>query len=110
VNEAYWAKHPAGPFATLIRVAATYCDPEQDMDAYDDLKYLARQEDDAEMRIFKEELRQALNDPSKLPGDELHWAVGYSDGSAEKFLRRLWRDLYGDEPIPARSVTDSSEL
>jgi hypothetical protein len=72
VNEAYWAKHPDGPFATLIRVAATYCDPEQDMDAYDDLKYLARQDDDAEMKVFKAELRQALNDPSRLPGDELH--------------------------------------
>ncbi len=99
MNETYWAKHLDGPIATLIRVAATYCDSEQDMDAYDDLKYLARQDDDAEMKVFKAELRQALNDPSQLPGDELHWAVGYSDGNAEKFMRRLWHDLYGDEPI-----------
>lgn len=79
MNEAYWAKHPEGPFATLIRVASTYCHPEQDADAYDDLKFLARQQDDAEMSVFK--------------------AVDYGDGSDEKFLRRLWRDLYGDEPI-----------
>jgi hypothetical protein len=71
VNEAYWAKNPDGPFATLIRVAATYCDPEQDMDTYDDLKHLARQDDDADIEVFKSELRRALNDPSRLPGDEL---------------------------------------
>jgi hypothetical protein len=99
VNEAYWAKHPEGPFATLIRVAATYCDPEQNADAYDDLKYLARQDDDAEMRVFKAELREALADPRRLPDDELFRAVDYGDGSDEKFLRRLWWDLYGDEPV-----------
>jgi hypothetical protein len=99
VNQAYWAKHRDGRFATLIRVAATYCAPEQDADAYEDLKYLARLDDDAEMRVFKQELREALADPRRLPGDELFWAVSYEDGSDEKFLPRLWRDLYGDEPI-----------
>ena len=33
------------------------------------------------------------------PGDELAAAVEYDDGSDEKFLQRLWHDLYGDEPI-----------
>jgi hypothetical protein len=99
VNEAYCAKYPDGPFATLIRVAATYCDPELDADAYEELKYLARQEEDAEMSVFKAELRDALADPGRLPGDELFWAVDYGDGSDEKFLRRFWRDLYGDEPV-----------
>ena len=28
----YWERHPHGPFATLIAVAATYCGP----DAYDE--------------------------------------------------------------------------
>jgi hypothetical protein len=101
VSEAYWAKRPHGPFATLIRVAATYCDPEQDAGAYGDLVHLARQGDDAEMRVFKAELSQALADPSQLPGDELFWAVGYGDGRDDKFLRHLWRDLYGDEPVPS---------
>jgi hypothetical protein len=32
-----------------------------------------------------------------LPDEELSEAVEYSDGSDERFLRRLWRDLYGDE-------------
>ncbi len=51
------------------------------------------------MQVFKSELRQALADPSQLPEDELSEAVEYTDGSDEAFLRRLWRDLYGDEPI-----------
>ncbi len=51
------------------------------------------------MRVFKAELRQALADPGQLPDDELSDAVEYDDESAERFLRRLWHDLYGDEPI-----------
>jgi hypothetical protein len=54
---------------------------------------------DDEMRVFKAELRRALADPSQLPARELDDTVEYDDGSDEKFLRRLWHDLYGDEPI-----------
>ena len=91
----YWERHPNGPFATLIEVATTYLDPEN----YDleELKSLAKREDDQEMQIFKSELREAIRDPSQLPGDELFESVQYDDGSAEAFLRRLWHDLYGDE-------------
>ena len=91
----YWERHPDGPFATLIAVATTYLDPEN----YDleELKSLATRKDDEEMQIFKSELREALKDPSKLPGDELFESVEYSDGSDEAFLSRLWHDLYGDE-------------
>jgi hypothetical protein len=42
--------------------------------------------------------QQALADPGRLPDDELFKAVDYGDGSNEMFLRRLWDDLYGDEP------------
>ncbi len=51
------------------------------------------------MRVFKAELRQALADPGQLPEGELDSAVEYNDESDEQFLQRLWRDLYGDEPI-----------
>ncbi len=44
-------------------------------------------------------MREALADLGRLPGDELFKAVDYGDGSDESFLRRLWHDLYGDEPI-----------
>jgi hypothetical protein len=56
--------------------------------------------DDQQRRVFKAELRRALADPSRPPAGELDDAVEYNDGSDEKFLRRLWHDLYGDEPIP----------
>lgn len=95
----YWERHPDGPFATLIAVATTYLHPENyDLDSF---KKLAKREDDEEMRVFKSELREALRDPSQLPADELWESVEYNDGSDEAFLRKLWRDLYGDEPFDA---------
>ena len=51
------------------------------------------------MTTFKSELHEALKDPSRLPGDELSESVEYIDGSDEAFLRRLWHELYGDEPV-----------
>ena len=97
----YWERHPDGPFATLIGVAATYCGPDAYDGAYQDLLRRARaaDADDDEMRVFKAELRQALADPAALPDEELSEAVEYEDGSDERFLRRVWRDLYGDEPV-----------
>jgi hypothetical protein len=101
VTAFYWERHPDGPFATLIAVAATYCSPDAYDGAYEDLVSRARspQSDDDEMLIFKAELREALTDPSRLPAGELDDAVEYDDGSDDKFLRRLWHDLYGEEPI-----------
>jgi hypothetical protein len=93
----YWERHPDGPFVTLITVASTYLDPENyDLDS---LKIRAKREGDEKMRVFKSELREAIRDPSQLPGDELSESVEYDDGSAEAFLHRLWHDLYGDEPV-----------
>ena len=100
MNQAYWARNPQGPFATLIALAAAYCHPEAYDGAYAHLTTRARSaaSDDEQIRVFREELREALADPSRLPDDELFKAVDYGDGSNEAFLRRLWRDLYGDEP------------
>jgi hypothetical protein len=97
----YWERHPDGPFATLIRVATTYCSPDADEAAYEGLKRLVKRENVEEMRVFKDELREALRDPARLPDDELSESVEYDDGSDEAFLRRLWHDLYGDEPLEA---------
>jgi hypothetical protein len=91
----YWQRNPNGPFSTLIRVATTYLDPENyDLDS---LQRLAKRDDDDEMQVFKRELREALRDPTQLPGDELSDSVQYDEGSDEAFLRQLWHDLYGDE-------------
>jgi hypothetical protein len=91
----YWERHPDGPFATLIAVATTYLHPERD--DIDSLRRFAVREDIEKARTFKAELREAVGDPSKLPGDELSRSVQHDDGSPEVFLKRLWRELYGDE-------------
>jgi hypothetical protein len=91
----YRERHPGGPFATLIRVAARYPDPEN----YD-LESLQR----LEMQLFQAGLRPALRDPGLLPGDELFEPVEYDDGSDEAFLRRLWPHLHEGEP-PTRRKT-----
>jgi hypothetical protein len=98
----YWERHPDGPFVTLIRVATTYLHPE--MYDFDDLKALANR-DDGEMRAFKSDLRQALRDPARLPGDELFKSVQYDNGGDEAFLVWLWHELYGDEPFDASILT-----
>jgi hypothetical protein len=82
------------PFGTLIRVAGTYCHAEAGEGAYDDLKRLARRADDEEMTRFKSELRDALTSLPVASRVALYHRVRYDDGSAVRFLRRLWRDLY----------------
>jgi hypothetical protein len=101
MSETFWRKNPDSPFATLVRIAATYCHPEADEDAYDDLKLRARRATSEEMLVFKQQLREAIVNPQDVPQKELSREVQYDDGSAEKFLRRLWHDLYPDEPTPA---------
>ena len=72
--------------------------PDADAEDYERLKRLAGRDDDQRMRVFKQELRQALADPGQLPEGELDNAVEFTDEDEAAFLRRLWRDLYGDEP------------
>jgi hypothetical protein len=87
----YWKRQPDGPFVTLIRIATTYPHPEAD--DLESLQRLAKREDRPEMRVFKDELRQAITRLGQVPGGELFSHVQYDDGSDEAYLRRLWRDL-----------------
>jgi hypothetical protein len=57
----YWNRHPDGPFATLIAVATTYLHPEAD--DLESLQRLVKREDRPEMRVFKDELHQAITHP-----------------------------------------------
>jgi hypothetical protein len=97
VSGFYWERHPDGPFATLIAVAAAYCSPAAYDGAYADLvsRTWAPGPGDAEIRAFTAQLRQALADPGLLPGGELSAAVEHGEGSDEAFLRRLRHDLSG---------------
>ena len=99
MDQPYWIRHPDGPFTTLIRIATTYLHPEAD--DLESLQQLAKSTDRPEMRAFKSELRQAIMHTEQVPRRELFSHVQYYDGSPEKFLVRLWRDLYGDEPVGA---------
>jgi hypothetical protein len=53
------------------------------------------------MRAFKSALHEAIIHPDQVPRGELFSHVQYDDGNLEAFLRRLWRDFYGDEPVGA---------
>jgi hypothetical protein len=94
----FWRKNPDAPFATLLSVVNTHCHPEAYDEAYEDLIRFARSPEPVEKMVrFKEQLREALREPSQVPAGALSTAAQYDDGSDEKFLRRLWRDLYGGE-------------
>jgi hypothetical protein len=102
MSESFWRVDPEKPFGMLIVVAETYCHPEAYDEAYDDLRALVKREDDQDIKAFKSELRKAILEPETAPRAELSRAVQYDDGSADAFLRRLWRDLYPAEPMPRR--------
>jgi hypothetical protein len=93
-SKRFWQDNPDAPFAMLLRVVESYCHPEVWGDSYDELIELAHDpEPGDEMRRFKDELRQAVRDPSQVPEGALFRAASYDDGSPEKFLARLWREL-----------------
>jgi hypothetical protein len=108
VSHFYWERHPDGPFVTLIAVAATYLHPEADEP--EALRRRARRagEGDAEMRVFKAELREAIAHPERLPDDELFRNVSYDTGSPGAFLEEVWWYLYRDEPVAAPGAPGTS--
>jgi len=98
----FWQYEPDAPFATLLRLVETYCHPEAYDEAYEDFQEaVALPSHDPVFDRFKEELREAIRDPAQVPEGALFRAAVYDDGSAERFLARLWRDLYPDEPLPS---------
>ena len=99
MNEFYSERDPRAPFGILIRIVTTYLHPEADQ--FESLQWRAHGQDDEEMRAFKAELRAAVSDPGQVPGAELSRHVQHEDDSPGAFLRRLWRELYGDEPPAA---------
>lgn len=97
----YWLDDPTVPFGTLLTIASNYCNPE-DPDAYDSLLRQARNRPDHEkIQRLKAEMRSVLEgDTEGLHPDALFSAASYSDGSDVEFLRRLWTDLFPQEPMP----------
>lgn len=112
----YWKNDQNAPFASLLRVVHRYCPPEYS--DWDRLKSVAqdpaRYKAEDEMRRFKQELREALADPNQIPGNAAHQtlyhAAEYSDTSDDRFLRRLWRELYPNEAVPGGDEEFRSDL
>lgn len=98
----YWQDEPDAPYATFLSMVESYCHPEADDDAYDALKRRVKRTDVEDVRVFKRELSELIVNPSVLPKYALDTAAGHDDGSDERFLARLWKDLYPEEPYPGK--------
>lgn len=104
MNDERWVTDADRPFATLLSYARTYLHPEVYNDAIDDLRYLTSRPEsrqDPDTRRFKAELRRVIiGDTAGLPAKALSDAAEYDDGDLYTFARRLWRELFPDEPLP----------
>ncbi|HEY1700189.1 MAG TPA: hypothetical protein VGG75_10805, partial [Trebonia sp.] len=92
----YWDRHGDGPFMTLALVTATYLHPGAPRP--EALRGRAGDARDPEMRTFKAQLRELLQNPGRLP-DRFFSHLRHDCGSDEAFMERLWRYLYHDEPV-----------
>lgn len=95
---------PDAPFTTLLGIVKTCGRPGARGGIVDELRSLAAVAKAEEMRVFKQELRDALTDPSELPVGELRRVGGYTDGRDREFLRSLWTGLYDEEPAAGGEV------
>lgn len=97
----YWQDNADAPFGILLDVVETYCHPEAYDEAYEDLREIVQLPGrDAIFDRFKEQLAAAIDDPGQVPEGALFRAAVYDDGSAYRFLIRLWSELYPHEPVP----------
>jgi hypothetical protein len=100
-------RDPNTPFAFFLRIVDTYLHPESGHDV-DDLVWWTKNADPPQKAIrFKDDFRLLLSgELNKLPNYALFTAAEFDDGTDEAFLRRLWHELYGDEPVrPGEQVS-----
>lgn len=96
----YWRQNADAPFAFFLRVVDTYLHPEGGYDVDDLAEWLREGEPQEKIDQFKDEFRRLLSgELDQVPKGALGTASAYDDGSDEAFLRRLWHELYGDEPV-----------
>ena len=95
-----WRRDRNSPFAFFLEVIDTYLHPESHYDVSDLAEWLKNGEPTEEVTRFKDEFRRLLSgELDKLPREALSTAAEFEDGSDEAFLRRLWQELFGDEPV-----------
>lgn len=99
-----WVRNGDKPFGTLLSHCRTYIHPEVYYDNFETLKYACgfpEGEMDEITKQFKDELRRVIvGDRDELAKGALSKAAEYDDGSEEKFVKRLWTELFPDEPLP----------
>jgi hypothetical protein len=96
----YWQRDKDAPFAFFTGVINAYCHPESGGDGQELADWVRRPGPSEKADRFKDEFRRLLSgELNTLPEYALFTAAEYEDGSDEAFLRRLWQELYGDEPV-----------
>jgi hypothetical protein len=102
-----WRKDKNSPFAFFLKVIDTYCHPESGYEVDDLARWLKHAEPPDEAIRFKDEFRRLLSgELSDLPDGALSTAAEHDDSSDEAYLRRLWYEVYGDEPVqPGEAVS-----
>ncbi len=104
--EESWVENRDEPFATLVSYAATFFHPEKTPRLVEGLRtavHRAIEDQNIDTRTFVKELRQALSgDTAGLPDEALWEAAEYSDGTDEAFLKRVWEEIFPEEPLPTR--------
>ena len=96
----YWQRDKDAPFAFFVSIINAYCHPETAADEQDLAEWAKHPDPSHQTARFKDEFRRLLSgELDQLPKGALGTAAEYEDGSDEAFLRRLWREIYGDEPV-----------
>jgi hypothetical protein len=102
----YWRQDKNAPFAFFLTIVDTYLHPESGYDVDDLAEWLMHADPPEDAVRFKDEFRRLLSgDLDQLPKGALGTATAFDDGSDEAFLRRLWHELYRDEPVPPGKPT-----
>jgi len=92
------ATHEAS-YSTVVRLVRAHCHPDVPATAYPVLVLRACTRD-PQMARLQTELRHLLGGGlADLPRGVLYAAAGYPEDDDESFLRRLWDDLYGNQPV-----------
>jgi hypothetical protein len=101
-----WVRDRDKPFATLLSYCGTYLHPDVYYGGLEQLKYacsLPEEEQNIDTKQFIAELRRVIvGDRDELPKDAIFKACYYDDGSEEKFVKRLWSELFPNEPLPTK--------
>lgn len=101
-----WVRDADKPFGTLLSYCSTYLHPDVYYGGLEDLKLQTGKPEDEwapETKQFVAELKRVIvGDRDGLPEDAIFKACYYDDGSDEAFVKRVWGELFPNEPLPTK--------